>query len=96
MDAACLRRHRFVSPDGFETYHISIIDYLQLWNLNKKAERFLKTKFLKKNGDDLSAVEPIYYQDRFIRVINNRVITICETERKQKSQDDNFDEANFE
>lgn len=56
----------------------------------------MKTKFLKKNGDDLSAVEPIYYQDRFIRVINNRVITICETERKTKSKDENFDEVNFE
>jgi hypothetical protein len=28
MDASCLHRHRFVSPDNCETYHISIIDYL--------------------------------------------------------------------
>jgi hypothetical protein len=44
-----------------ETYHISVIDYLQLWNLNKKTERFLKTVFLGKKGDELSAVEPVFY-----------------------------------
>lgn len=28
------------------TYHISIIDYLQDWNLNKRSERFIKTVLL--------------------------------------------------
>lgn len=32
------KRHRFASPDGMQTYHVSIIDFLQLWNCNKKAE----------------------------------------------------------
>lgn len=32
------RRHRFTSPDGLHTYHVSIIDFLQLWNFGKKAE----------------------------------------------------------
>jgi hypothetical protein len=31
-------------------YHIAIIDYLQEWNLNKKAERFIKTILLNKDG----------------------------------------------
>lgn len=35
------------SPYKFEigqyTYHVSIIDYLQVWNLEKKAENYLKT-----------------------------------------------------
>lgn len=61
MDAACLRRHKFVSTNNLETYHISVIDYLQQWNLNKKSERFLKTVFLGKKGDELSAVEPVFY-----------------------------------
>lgn len=34
-------KHKF--SEGTRTYHISIIDYLQEWNLNKKTERFLKT-----------------------------------------------------
>jgi hypothetical protein len=40
-------------------YHIAIIDYLQEWNLNKKGERFIKTKVLLKNADGLSAIEPV-------------------------------------
>ena len=32
------KRHRFASPDNMQTYHISIIDFLQLWNFSKKSE----------------------------------------------------------
>jgi len=32
------KRHRFASLDGMQTYHVSIIDFLQLWNCNKKSE----------------------------------------------------------
>lgn len=31
-------RHKFQSPDEISIYHISIIDYLQAWNANKKME----------------------------------------------------------
>jgi hypothetical protein len=61
LDAAATSRHQFCSPDLKYIYHISIIDYLQLWNFAKKAERFAKTKFLLKNGNQLSAVEPVLY-----------------------------------
>lgn len=37
------KRHRFTSPDGLQTYHVSIIDFLQLWNCNKRSEQFIKT-----------------------------------------------------
>ncbi len=83
MDAACLRRHKFVSTDSMETYHISVIDYLQLWNLNKKTERFLKTVFLGKKGDELSAVEPVFYQERFFGRVG-AMITIAECERNKR------------
>jgi len=46
-------------------YHISIIDYLQEWNLNKKGERFIKTVLLQKDGLGLSAIEPVQYANRF-------------------------------
>ena len=41
------KRHRFTSPDCMQTYHVSIIDFLQLWNCNKKSEQFVKTNFLR-------------------------------------------------
>ena len=69
------QRHRHYSQDCKEIYHISVIDYLQLWNLNKKGERFLKTRFLGKKGSDLSAVEPAFYQSRFVKVICGKMIT---------------------
>ena len=37
-------RHRF--RDKGKVFHIAIIDYLQNWTCNKKAETFLKTTFL--------------------------------------------------
>ena len=57
------KKHSFVS--GKFIYHIAIIDYLQEWNLNKKAERFIKTKILLKDGKNLSAIEPVEYARRF-------------------------------
>ena len=49
-------RHCFKS--GGRVFHISIIDILQEWNLNKKSERFVKTYLMGKDGDKLSAIEP--------------------------------------
>ena len=48
-----------------EIYHLGIIDYLQLWDTNKKSERFFKTKILQKDASQLSAIEPIEYQRRW-------------------------------
>lgn len=56
-------KHSF--KNGNRIYHIAIIDYLQDWNLNKKTERFLKTKILLKDGKNLSAIEPKQYAERF-------------------------------
>jgi len=52
-------KHRFKHEQ--KILHISIIDYLQEWNLNKKAERLSKTVLLGKNPDMLSAIEPDRY-----------------------------------
>lgn len=56
-------KHRFQHDS--KILHISIIDYLQEWNLNKKAERVLKTYLLQKDGEGLSSVEPEAYMKRF-------------------------------
>ena len=42
------KRHRLYSPDGAWSYHVSIIDFLQLWNLKKKGEQIGKSRILKK------------------------------------------------
>lgn len=49
-------KHCFHS--GNRVYHISLIDFLQEWNFNKKGERFMKTVLLGKDGPTLSAIEP--------------------------------------
>ena len=60
------KRHRLYSPDGAWSYHVSIIDFLQLWNFGKKFEQFGKSRILKKCAiKDLSSVEPVFYRDRF-------------------------------
>jgi hypothetical protein len=55
--------HRFKHEN--KLFHVSIIDYLQEWNLGKKSERFVKTTLLNKKGKQLSAMEPIGYAKRF-------------------------------
>jgi len=64
-------KHSF--RNGNRIYHIAIIDYLQDWNMNKKTERFLKTKILLKDGKTLSAIEPKQYAERFQRFMEVNV-----------------------
>jgi len=56
-------RHRFQHKN--KILHISIIDYLQEWNISKRGERFYKTVFKGKHPDKLSAIEPEQYAHRF-------------------------------
>lgn len=74
---------------------MSVIDYLQLWNANKKGERFLKTKLLGKKGEDLSAIEPITYQDRFVKVLTGRCINVCPSEKRKSINHSSF-QSRFE
>ena len=67
-----LEKHCF--SNGNRVYHISIIDYLQTWNLHKKLERLTKTVFLGKDGQNLSAVDPNVYASRFTDFVLQNVI----------------------
>ena len=60
-DDEIFTRHMYMSRDGDYIYHVSIIDYMQLWNFDKKSEQFAKKWFLGKDGKQISAVEPKYY-----------------------------------
>lgn len=52
---------------GPSVYYFGLIDILQTWNMDKKLERFAKTKFLAKDADGLSALPPSAYCERFKR-----------------------------
>ena len=59
-----LTRNEFISSDGTELYHVSVIDYLQEWNAHKRTEHWLKS-FKVKDILGISAVEPVFYKKRF-------------------------------
>lgn len=52
---------------GPSIYYFGMIDILQTWNMDKKLERFFKTKVLGRDADGLSAIPPTAYCDRFKR-----------------------------
>ncbi len=54
-------------------YYIGIIDMLQAWNVQKKAERCAKIAFCCANGKGLSAMPPQDYMTRFIAKVNTVV-----------------------
>ena len=71
-----LSRHRFMSSCGRFIYRIGIIDYLQSYNMAKRAENFIKTRLLFKGDGDggISAVPPEAYAKRFMHSMRGKVI----------------------
>lgn len=50
-------------------YHVGIIDYLQTYNMNKKAEKYTKI-ILKMNSNlDTSSQDPQKYRQRFLAFV---------------------------
>ena len=66
-------RHAFLSSNLQYIYHISIIDYLQDYNWDKKSENFAKT-ILKGRNAEISAVPPQRYAKRFIEFMESQVV----------------------
>ncbi|UIZ21960.1 hypothetical protein KXD40_008816 [Peronospora effusa] len=58
-----MRKSQRVFGPGY--YYVGIIDILQTWTLQKKLERFWKVKINQKDGEGLSAIDPVRYQRRF-------------------------------
>lgn len=56
---------QLASPDGLEIYCVGIIDVLQLYDRQKKMERFAKVYLLQKDGAGLSSMPPRPYAERF-------------------------------
>ena len=65
------KQHSFTH--GNRIYHMAVIDFLQEWNLQKRGERFIKTTLMGKNPDNLSAIEPQRYGERFRAFCENSV-----------------------
>ena len=53
---------------------MSIIDYLQKWDCNKKSEQFAKTNLMGRKKNNMSAVEPYFYRERFENYMVDNVI----------------------
>jgi len=66
-------RHMFLSSNLQYIYHLSIIDYLQDYNLDKKLEHFAKTIIRGKKAE-ISAVPPERYLNRYIKFMESEVI----------------------
>ena len=67
-------RNVFKSEDCTVTYHVGIIDFLQYYNLTKRAEHCNKSGcFNKSKSKGLSCVEPDFYARRFIEFSQKQV-----------------------
>lgn len=58
-------RHRVLGKPVIANYAFGIIDYLQMYNTEKKCEAYFKTCVFQAERQALSAVPPDYYQKRF-------------------------------
>ena len=77
-------RYTFLSKSGRYIYHLSIIDYLQDFNLDKKLENRIKV-FINKEGAEISAIEPKGYFTRYLKFMKDEVII----DQKDTSSKDN-------
>ena len=68
----CLKKYLYPSLKGDVAYLMSIIDYFQIYNLQKNLET--KYKKLKAGVDEkaISSVPPDEYKDRFIEFVRNK------------------------
>ena len=65
--------HKLISKCGSFIYHISIIDYLQKYNIHKKVERYYKIVFQNASPSELSTINCKDYAKRFLSFMSNQV-----------------------
>ena len=66
------KRNKFMSSDGKFIYHISIIDYLQDYDVGKWSENAYKS--LISDGKLISCVPPEPYCSRFFDFMQSHVV----------------------
>jgi hypothetical protein len=67
-DGGCAGQYEDGTPNG-EIYFMGIIDILQVWNAQKKAEKIAKVYLQRRAALDISAAEPAVYAERFKRFV---------------------------
>ena len=67
-------RHRCISKDGRYIYHIAIIDYLQAFDVEKRAENLIKVWLYQRDGALISACDPKPYARRFNKFMRENVV----------------------
>lgn len=67
-------RNQFKSSCGNYIYHVSVIDFLTMFNFEKKMESFYKVYVKNQNAKLISCVEPKLYGSRFRNFMKNEVI----------------------
>ena len=63
----------FLSTCGKFKYHVSVIDYLQRYNLSKKLERTYKIFTTSARPEEISSTDCDRYAERFIKFMKNQV-----------------------
>ena len=59
--------------EGPSTYYLGIIDCLQTYDLEKRAERMFKVRALGRDPEGISVLEPVEYARRFDHRVISRV-----------------------
>jgi hypothetical protein len=67
-------RNQFKSSCGNYIYHVSVIDFLTMFNFEKRMESFYKVYVKNQNAKLISCVEPKLYGSRFRNFMKNEVI----------------------
>ena len=67
-------KRKILSKCGKFIYHIYIIDYLQPFRVNKRAEIMLRRTFQNAKASDISAMPPTKYAERFLHFFKNDVL----------------------
>jgi hypothetical protein len=66
-----------LSEDGKFVYHISIIDYLQKYDISKKCERLIKrSPLFGAKSDEISSIDTLRYGERFIGFMKEKVFNL--------------------
>ncbi|KAL7679304.1 putative phosphatidylinositol-4-phosphate 5-kinase, core [Plasmopara halstedii] len=79
-----MRKSTRVFGPGY--YYVGIIDILQTWTLQKRFERFWKVDIQQKDGDGLSAIDPVRYQRRFESKLREIISIPKEYFHRQRNQ----------
>lgn len=82
-----MRSNKFLANDGTRIYHISIIDYLQKFDIQKMAEYLFKSA-KNKGGKEISAVPPSFYKKRFQAFMFKYMFDLKEVSDKKKKHEE--------